>query len=338
MDESTKVARSEMTEERGTLRIRDNIIPIVTRDVNQSKLKYYPDNPRIYTAVRKQVEHPDQEEIEKRLLEMEHVRELIRDIQQHGGLIDPLIVLDGSFEVLEGNSRLAAYRHLFTKDPIKWGKVRCTFLPANIDKQLIFALLGQYHLKGKKSWAKYEQAGFVYRRFKEHKLDLDAIAAEIGLTKQAVNRLIETYEFMIDHDENDINRWSFYDEYLKSRKIKKARETFAYFDSLIVKKVRSKDIERARDIRDRLPMICDASPKVLKKFATGSIDFEEAYEEALEAGGDDENYKRLKRFRAWLAKSEVGEALFATENKKIQYELNKLHTRIASLRKRLGDS
>ena len=49
---------------------------------------------------------PDQEDIYSELLEQEHVRELKEDIRLNGGLIDPLIVRDGTLEVLEGNSRL----------------------------------------------------------------------------------------------------------------------------------------------------------------------------------------------------------------------------------------
>src|SRR5262249_48545141 len=55
-------------------------------------------------------------EIYEELLEQEHVRELKDDIKLNGGLIDPLIVKDNTFEVLEGNSRLAACRWLYKND------------------------------------------------------------------------------------------------------------------------------------------------------------------------------------------------------------------------------
>src|SRR6266853_1220958 len=96
------------------------------------------------------VDIPDQETICRELQKLEHVRELQDDIVANGGLMDPLIVRDGDLVVLEGNSRLAAYRFLYKKDPVKWAKVRCTVLPKDIDEKLVFALLGQYHVKGKK--------------------------------------------------------------------------------------------------------------------------------------------------------------------------------------------
>src|ERR1019366_1780523 len=107
----------------------------------------------------------------------------------------------------------------------KWGYVKSTVLPADIDEALVFALLGQFHIKGKKDWAPYEQAGFLYRRHKHHRVDLETLAAEIGLNTRKVQHLIDTYQFMVDQNETAIDRWSYYDEYLKSQKIKKARKT-----------------------------------------------------------------------------------------------------------------
>tara|TARA_R110002124_G_scaffold144122_13_gene309043 strand:- start:11319 stop:11759 length:441 start_codon:yes stop_codon:yes gene_type:complete len=107
-----------------------------------SSLKFYVDNPRIYSFVRTEGHFPTQDEILERLLALEHVRELVHDIKTNGGLIDPLIVRGGALEVLEGNSRLAAYRFLFSQDPIRWSHVKCTVLPADIPQALVFALLG----------------------------------------------------------------------------------------------------------------------------------------------------------------------------------------------------
>src|SRR5579884_1719005 len=100
--------------------IRGTEIPAVTLQLEQQKLRFYADNPRVYSVLRGDGKVPSQEEIQKRLLEMEHVKELIQDIRLNKGLIEPLIVRDGTFEVLEGNSRLAAYRFLAKSDPVKW--------------------------------------------------------------------------------------------------------------------------------------------------------------------------------------------------------------------------
>ena len=147
MREATKTAQTQNGE---TLLIRGKEIPVLTTTLRQDTLRFFVDNPRVYSVLRKDgTAEPSQEEIQAKLLDMDHVKELIHDIKRDGGLTDPIIVRDGTLEVLEGNSRLAAYRHLVNLDPIKWGMVKVRLLPEDMDEKLILALLGQYHLKGK---------------------------------------------------------------------------------------------------------------------------------------------------------------------------------------------
>ena len=320
-----------------TLTIRGQEIPVETCLIEHTKLRYFPDNPRIYSIVRADGKEPTQEEIQEQLLQREHVRDLVLDIRQNGGLTDPLVVVGGSYQVVEGNSRLAAYRHLAKSEPIEWAQVKCTLLPADIDHSLLFALLGQYHIKGKKDWAPYEQAGFLYRRFKDHKIDVKTLASEIGLSSRKVKHLIDTYEFMVEHGERATDRWSYYDEYLKSSKIRRAREAYPDFDDRIVEKINSGEIRRAVDVREQLPVICGASPKLLKKFATGVLPFEDAHEAAMEGGGHSSHLKRLTVFRKWIASEEADPLLHASGQvrDKIVFELGKIHTRVNALRAKL---
>jgi ParB/Sulfiredoxin domain len=321
----------------GTLLIRGKEIPVVTEEVEQSKLRFFAENPRVYSVVRSDSTEPTQEQIQKHLLDMEHVKELIQDIRLNEGLIEPLVVKDGSFEVLEGNSRLAAYRHLAKSEPIKWGKVKCTLLPADISEALVFALLGQYHVKGKKDWVPYEQAGFLYRRFRRHHVDIPTLAREIGISQKQVKHLIDTYQFMVDHNEVDTERWSYYDEYLKSSKIRKVRQQYLTLDSLVVAKIKSREIPRAVDVREQLPIIC-TSAKTLKKFVNGSMTFEDAYEAALDAGGGSRHLQKVSSFRKWLTREETEKALGSSAGQvraKLAYELSKLHARIEALRKKI---
>lgn len=332
---STKsVAKSQPV---NSLLIRGHEIPVTTNNIEQDKLRFYPDNPRVYSVVRGNENVPTQEEIQNRLLEMEHVKELVQDIRLNKGLIEPLIVRDGTYEVLEGNSRLAAYRFLAKSDPVKWGYVKCTVLPRDIEEALIFALLGQFHIKGKKDWAPYEQAGFLYRRFKKHNADIKALALEIGISAKRVKHLVDTYQFMIDHDEDDINRWSYYDEYLKSNKIRRAREKHPEMDSLVIEKIRSQEIERAVDLREQLPLICSA-PKVLGKFVSETLDFSEAVGAAVEAGGESAHLKTVKKFRGWITRPRVEQHLVEYQGKirgSVVFELRKIESRVRHLLKKL---
>ena len=320
-----------------TLLIRGVDVPVQTTSLLQVDLRFFVDNPRVYSILRSDGEEPSQDVIQCKLLEMDHVKALIQDIKRDGGLTDPVVVRAGSLEVLEGNSRLAAYRALARIDPLKWAKMKCKLLPEDLNESLIFALLGQYHIRGKKDWAPFEQAGFLYRRSTAHNIDTAQLAQEIGLSKHKVEHLIATYQFMLNHHETDTARWSYYDEYLKSRLIRKVRLDQPGFDALVVEKVKSGEIARAVDVRDRLPVICSA-PKVLKKFANRAHDFEEAHERAVSAGADSTPYKKVVTFRRWLAKSDAATALGRTQGetrKKIEYELDKLAARLETVRGKL---
>lgn len=318
-------SKTENTRKGETLLIRGEEIPVRTAMLKHDTLRFFVDNPRVYSVLRTGTDaEPTQEDIQRKLLDMDHVKALVHDIKRNGGLTDPVIVRTGTQEVLEGNSRLAAYRHLARLDPIKWGLIKARLLPQEIDEKLIFALLGQYHIKGKKDWAPFEQASFLYRRHKTHHVPVDQLAQEIGLSKQKVAHLINVCQFMQDHNQSEAARWSYYDEYLKSRIIKKDRSD--KFDRLIVDKINSGEIERAVDVRDKLPLICKAQ-KSLKRFKAGTIEFDEAYELAMDAGADSTPYARLAKFRKWLARQETKQALSRSGGevrKKIEFELKKL--------------
>jgi hypothetical protein len=92
--------------------LRGKKIPVDLADLRQDNLHFYLENPRLYTLIRPDGRDPTQEEIEERLSTMDHVRQLVQSIKENGGLMDAIIVQGGTNVVLEGNSRLAAYRIL----------------------------------------------------------------------------------------------------------------------------------------------------------------------------------------------------------------------------------
>ncbi len=149
--------------------------------------------------------------------------------------------------------------------------------------------------------------------------------------------MIDTYQFMVDHKEVDTERWSYYDEYLKSSKIRKVRQHYPTFDSLIVAKIKSREIARAVDVRQELPIVCGAA-KTLKKFVNGSLTFQDAYEAAMDAGGGSQHLQKVSSFRKWLTRDETGKALDGSAGQvraKIGYELGKLQARIEALLKKI---
>ena len=88
-------------------------------------------------AVHGRMHGATQEEIQAELGGMEHVKQLVQSIKTNKGLIDPVIVLDETFIVLEGNSRLAAYRILAESEGVAWAKIKVKILPKDIGESAV---------------------------------------------------------------------------------------------------------------------------------------------------------------------------------------------------------
>jgi hypothetical protein len=324
----------------GTLTLSKQEINVRTGFLRVNELKFYPENPRLYSIVYSQDKEPSQEFIQKRLSGMEHVKQLVQSIRANGGLTDPLIVRDGEYVVLEGNSRLAAYRILAANDPIAWGKVKCTLLPRNISDALVFALLGEYHIIGKKDWQPYEQAGYLYRRKENHGVDPDKMAEEMGLSTRKVKHLIRVYSFMVDHADDDVTHWSYYDEYLKQRAIQHARSEHPEFDESFVHKVKVGEIEKAVDVREKVKIIAAAGGKILKTFITEDGTLDKCYDGAVARGGDNIWFKRLCKFHEQLGDQDL-EYIFLKmkdeQQKKCIFEMKKIGQNLERLIKKIQE-
>src|SRR5262249_804086 len=157
-------------------------------------------------------------------------------------------------------------------------------LPSDISEADVFALLGEYHIVGKKDWAPFEQAGYLYRRHKTHGIEEADLEKEIGLSAHKIRHLIRVYQFMRDHNDQNPSCWSYYDELLKGRKFADAVAKYPDFNQIIVEKINSGEIERAVDLRDRLPLITKAGGNTLKKFIAGTYSFEDAVADARMRG------------------------------------------------------
>ncbi len=326
-----------------TIKIMGKEIPVRYEDIEQQKLLFYPENPRIFSALKKiSKENPTQEEIQEIMSQMDHVNVLIQSIKANGGLTDPVIVRDGDFVVFEGNSRLAAYRKLASKDPIAWGKIRCQILPNDIDEKDVFTLLGQYHIISRKDWAPYEQAGYLYRRLNLYNSSVEKMSKEMGQSTRFIQHLIDTYTFMVNNNCNDLQKWSYFEEYLKSNYIKKTRLEFDELDKAIVEQVKNGKISSAVDIRDKLVPISKLNgslkDKIIKKFVKGEIDLDTAFEKADDLGANSTLIQKFKKFKDTIADSEIVgriENLTVEQQEKCTYELKKIRTNIDSILKNI---
>ena len=110
---------------------------------------------------------------------------------------------------------------------------------------------------------------------------------------------------MIDHNDQETTHWSYYEEFIKSNKIKKLRTAYDGVDEFIALKIKSGEIEKAVDVRDKLPVVASSSKKIIKKFLCGDIDLYEAYARAHDSGDADGVYQKLKRFKFWVIDPEI---------------------------------
>ena len=308
-------------------------------ELEQNKLLFFPENPRVYSVLNLGDEKPTQAQIEEVMCKADHVKKLKESIKSNGGLIDPIIVRDGDMVVLEGNSRLAAYRILYKQDPIKWAKIKVILLPKSIPDESVFALLGQYHIIGRKDWEPYEQAGYLYRTINDTKKTIESLASELGITTSHIKKLIEVYEYMIEKDDNHPNKWSYYEEILKNRGIRKAFDEIPGLEEKVISDVKENKIRMAIDVRklgDISKVNDKLSKKILKDIAIGEEDIYSGFEIIASSGKMDNNFQLLTNFRKKISDENFASKVINDENLgNIEFELKKIERIVSTILSRI---
>ena len=316
--------------------VRDEELP-------QEKLSFYVDNPRVYSVLNvTNGEKPTQKEIEELMTNMDNVKQLKLSIQSNGGLIDPVIVRDGDFVVLEGNSRLAAYRLLNKIDHDMWGKIKCKILPSDIDDASIFTLLGQYHIVGRKDWEPFEQASYLYRRHLETKLPIESMARELGITKGKAKNMIEVVSYMYEHGDMTKNHWSYYEEYLKNAALTKYRAEHPELDETIVNQIKTDTFApKANEVRNlgEIAKVGDKeSKKLMAKITKNEITMNYAYEELKNSGKIDDAANKLRKFKSAINDDSFEKQVLNTNDKgSVGYDIDKIIKRLTKILERLNN-
>jgi hypothetical protein len=207
---------------------------------------------------------------------------------------------------LEGNSRLCAFRHLFkhAKDNNdaagikKWESIRAKILPKDTSEKVVFAILGMLHIRGKAEWRPYEQASYLFRQATAHRMTAAELATQIGHDEAEIKNMIKAYELMEKHKVVDPNRFSYYVEFSKSKKLDDTKEYLPanfILEEKFTEWVKDDKIPRAEAVRDLPTILKDKSARA--KFLNGQVVFEEALEIAKEHHPDTASsfYSKLKR-------------------------------------------
>ncbi len=321
----------------GSMMISGEEVPTRTGEMLHADLRFWVDNPRIYSIVHASGEPLDQDQIQLELQGRDHVKQLIQDIKHHGGLIHPVLVRDGKYEVLEGNSRLAAYRFLSIKEPTKYGKIRCTVLPTEIAEKLVYAYLNQEHIKGKSEWSPYEQAGVIYRLVNGG-MEMEALSKELNLGPRVLKRMYDTYAFMVDNNEDKPARWSYYEVYLQNRKVQEKRNAEKTLDKRVIKEIRSGKVT-AQQFRDMLPDVC-SHPRAFSGFVSEKTNLLGAYEK-LEHEGKTEDLAKMMRGIHQKVRGlnrEDFDGLKPRAAKTVENEMRGIIRKLTSLKKKVFES
>ena len=332
--------------------IRGKPIPYDERELPFRKLAFYAENPRVHSQFGDD-EVRTQQAIFERMTKMDYVKKLRRDIDRDGQVNEPLYVVqldsddpltpEHSHLALEGNSRLAALK-LNKPGTLPKPEVLCWILNFSAfgeteRESLIFSLLGQLHIKGKKDWGAYEDAGFFYRRHRHHNTSMDAVALEAGVSVGRVRKAIRAYALMTSHDDRKQSRFSYYEVYVAMPKLSKWQEKYPDIDQTVVSYIKDGKFGEAQRMRKYLPGILEHKPARKVFFDSGVEDpFEDAVA-TLQAGGrDDPVFKWLRSFRMKLALSDTKRSVerLLRENSKVakdtDFELKKISSITASLR------
>lgn len=335
-------------------KIRKREVPYEEIQVPVERLAFYPENPRIYSQFAGSGDRT-QENIQEKLETMEHVRELRTQIDRDGHVNEPLFCMPISpeselhgqydYQVLEGNSRLAALR-MYKKGSLPPSHVSCNVFDFSAYNEgeiesLIFSLLGQFHIVGKTDWRSYENGAYIYRRYKNHGISVEAIAKEIALTPTKVRQMVTAFQMMIDAGDDNSSNWSYYEAYASSRKLNNIKKDNPGFHERVVSLIKAEKFPRALDMRDKLPDIMRSKRAKQVFFDESETEpFKEALAEADISGDTDEAFKRLQKFRKYLATDQTKKQIIkllakASTKGKTQYELDQIAKSATKLKDRV---
>ena len=319
----------------GKIQIQNETIEYRERELKVDELKFWPENPRVYSALRQKLfgEEPTQKDIEEVMTSLENVKRLRSSIKAFGGLTHPLFVRNGV--VIEGNSRLAAYRLLCRIDKIKWAKVRCNVLPADMSDDLVFALIGSIHIDGVTEWTPFEQAGYLFRHLQKSKKPIEAIAKDCGLTSSKAKLYVKVYETMLANEDTDQSKWSYYVEMLKNSDITTKSKNFPELNLIdtLCKKIKDGSITKANEFRD-IGKLAKANSSEAYKALEAYINDEESLESAVTKVSAEEQKKHArhiaKSFREFLANPSFIHQLM-NDDEEFKFEMDRIISRINKL-------
>lgn len=322
-----------------TITVKGREISYEIKDVDIYSLEYYKENPRInYIISKHPPEKVTQEFIEQELLKLDTVKERIKDLEENKGLLDEVYVLGN--KVVEGNTRLCAFRRLYKKypDDTRWKFIKARILQNDVTDDELFYILSTFHIKGKTEWDAYEKAAYIYKMIKVLNKNPEEIGKQLGKQRKTVEAMLRAYEVMskkylatipdielVNGVRDQLKKYSYFEAFfLQKDLVKKAAETPAFLDEF-VEWVKEDRFKRAQEVRE-LPKILGIK-KACKVFYES--DAEEAFDEAMHILYEnkpqkvDRFYKKVREFRDLIKEAEalkIKKEIEENKNKKAELQ------------------
>lgn len=297
-----------------TMNILRTSIPYDSDYCEISELRFLHDNPRVYACTHGKPEFARLHEAAQQDLIFAELQKqpgfdaLKQDIVRHGGLIEPILIRLDRKEVVEGNTRLAAYRVLAAEEaPGEWGLIPCNMVKGLTDDQQA-AFLNQIHVTGKTQWSAYEKANFAYVRVQAG-IAVPRLADLFGESVNAVGKRVAVVKLMADNTDPDLSHFSHYDVLVRRRPIAHELDRNEALRALLLRRIRSLGTESeidpfsAQDLRDKLPTIIDKK-RVLRRFVKEEYGLDEAYQVA-KISRVEEHVRRARSLLTAVGKQDV---------------------------------
>ena len=306
-------------------------------------LNFLKDNPRVYAVTHAEkgfedLTHEEQQNlIFKRLKEEPSVKNLLPEIERHGGLIEPILVRLDTMEVIEGNSRLAVYLQLHDgKSDGDWSLIPC-YLVSSLTPRQQAAFLNQIHVKGKTQWRPYEKANFAYVR-KVSGWAVDDIAELFGESPATIRKSINVIDLMKESEDSDQSHFSHYDVLVRVPEIWKELKVPCPLRDRVVDGIRApaagdEEDFTAQDLRRKLPVILKKR-RILKRFVAGKIDLDEGYQRAKISQGE-ERVKQALSLLEEISRQDVSD-LDANSLNSLRQAVKKLAREVDRIRRMVG--
>ena len=231
-------------------------ISICGREINYEhrimdidEIRFYKKNPRIATILAEHTGEITDEVIDGKLWEKNETHKLYRRIEKDGGLIHPILVYRD--EVLEGNTRLCCYRHLYnTTNDERWKYIKCHIILDELIQDEIYRLLCTEHIEGKIEWEAYEKANLFCKMKEEESMTLEQISEIVNESTTSIHNKIRAYKMMVEYGVVDKSKYSHFEQLVLSGPIREIKKTHDKdIEEKVIDLIKEEKIKKATDIR-----------------------------------------------------------------------------------------